>query len=218
MTQKKARPAGRQESSVTAPTAAGARSGNLAEIPVEQWRALLCVQLEQSWNDIRHNDAILWQIPATIGAIVGLVLNALGKTIVTGPVTWLDAVGVATATIVTFSLIVTEYKNRVFQVTRNIYRKSIYKSLVDIAALKDGSGVLPYVDVREYEGGELPGFVEVATKDISDEVLDVAWKASGFRVLGRQASRLPAYKTLFYISNAVFLGEVGLLISLAIRL
>src|SRR5687768_13826176 len=55
-------------------------------ILVKEWRTLLVKQLEQCWSDIRQNDAILWQIPASIGAIVALLLNVLGQSIVAGPV------------------------------------------------------------------------------------------------------------------------------------
>lgn len=192
-------------------------TGPVEPIPVEHWRAILYLQLEQCWNDIRQNDAILWQIPASIGAIVGLILNALGRTIIEGPVAWLDIAAVATAIAVTFSLVVTEYKNRIFQVTRNIYRKAIYKALVEAARLPAGSLANPVLDVREYEAGDLPGSVEVATRHIDREVLEVAWKAGGVKWAGERAAKLPAYKTLFYISIGVLLGELGLLIWLCVR-
>lgn len=190
---------------------------DVAQVRVEEWRALLGRQLDQCIGDIRQNDAILWQIPATIGAIVALVLNFLGEKIVSGPIRWLEVVAVVTTLLVTSSLVLTEYKNRVFQVTRNIYRKSIYNELLRVAHLPSGEMVTPALVIRDFHPDSLPGSVEVASRLLDSDVLEAAWKAAGPSFFGAKLARVSAYKTLFYISLAILVGELLLLVSFVVR-
>lgn len=178
---------------------------------VDVWRSLLTEQWVQCGNDIRQNDALLWQIPASIGAIVALLLNALRDGIDAGEPSLLHLTAVVVAVLVTASLVITEFKNRVFQVSRNIYRKSIFRALLDVSSLPDDAVVVPSLTLRDYHREELPGFVEAKTRDIEDHVLAAAWKAAGSRVLGARVASVSAYMTLFYLSLVVLAGEVGLL-------
>jgi hypothetical protein len=177
------------------------------EIRLDVRRDLLRQELDQCWADVRHNDSILWQIPAAIGAIVGLILNVVVNS---HPLSWLHALAVVAAILVTWSLIVTEYKNRIFQVTRNIYRASIYNELLRIARMGPDELVVPTLQIDDFKG--LVGFVETATDTIPAPARKAAFKAAGFyRQAGWVQDRLKAYKTLLVISLLLLAGEIVLL-------
>jgi hypothetical protein len=180
------------------------------QIPVELWRQLLLCQLNECSNDIRQNDSILWQIPATIGAIVGLMLNALGNDVLSGPVTGLDIAGVSIGVIVTFSLVLTEYKNRVLQISRNVYRKSIYDALLQSGVLAPGALITPKLSLSD-DPCDLPGLVETSSRRLDDPTIKAASEGAGPAMLGSLVARRSAYKALFAISNTVLLAEVLLL-------
>ena len=187
-------------------------------IPVELWRAILLAQLGQCWDDVRQTDSILWQIPAGIGAIVGLVLAAIGANAVRGKPNLVQVIAVFAASAVTFSLIVAVYKNRVFQVSRSIYIKSFYKQLMLTKDAKDGTLVPAFLTFDDYDVDELPGLAALATKDLSEVVQERAAAVSGFRFIGDNLSRLPAFKTLFYVSVFILIGEIAFAIWLIVRL
>lgn len=186
-------------------------------VPVELWRSMLLVQLGECWNDVRQNDSILWQIPAGIGAIVGLILAALGSSAIKGRPNLLQVIAVAAVAAVTFSLIVAEYKNRVFQVSRNIYIKSIYRELLMTRDKPDGTLVPITFTIDDYDMNEVPGLSALATRDLSNIVQERASAVSGLRFFGNSLTRLPAFKTLFYVSILIWIGEIAFVIWLLAR-
>lgn len=190
---------------------------NTPKIHVELWRSMLLVQLGECWNDVRQNDSILWQIPAGIGAIVGLIFAALGSSALKGRPNLLQIMAVLAVAAVTFSLIVAEYKNRVFQVSRNIYIKSIYKELLMTQGKPEGTLVPAVLTIDDYEMSELPGLSALATKDLDKIVQMRAAQVSGPNFLGNYLSRIPAFKTLFYVSILIWFGEIIFAIWLVVR-
>lgn len=187
-------------------------------LPVELWRSMLLVQLGECWDDVRQNDSILWQIPAGIGAIVGLILAALGSTAVKGRPSLPQVLAVIAVAAVTFSLIVAEYKNRVFQVSRNIYIKSIYRELL-MTRDKPANAFVPITfTIDDYDMDYVPGLSALATKDLSSIVQARAAEVSGLRWFGNGLSRLPAFKTLFYVSVCIWVGEVAFIAWLLVRM
>lgn len=194
------------------------QSNQSVSVPVELWRSILLTQLGQCWDDVRQTDSILWQIPAGIGAIVGLVLATIGSSAVHGRPNLLQVIVVFAASAVTFSLIVAEYKNRVFQVSRSIYIKSFYKQLLLTQDKEDGMLVQAVLTFDDYNVEELPGLAALATRELNEIVQAKAASVSGFPFIGDTLSRLPAFKTLFYVSIMILIGELAFGVWLTIHL
>jgi hypothetical protein len=164
-------------------------------------------------------DTILWQIPAGIGAIVGLVLAGLGRDVFEGRPTILEIFATSAATLVTYSLLVAEYKNHVFQVSRNIYIKSLHRALLDCSAYPTGYLIKAKLEIDDFKMEDLPGLPAAATRDLIGE--NSMWnsivRSAGPVWLGSRAARLPAFKTLFAVSVFAFAGEVLLVAILVAR-
>src|SRR5262252_10232445 len=89
-------------------------------LPVELWRSILLTQLVECWNDTRNIDNLVWQIPAGIGAILGLIISGLGVRALSGQPDLLDVGAMCAVLFISSSLVLALYKNRMFQVSRSI--------------------------------------------------------------------------------------------------
>jgi hypothetical protein len=189
-----------------------------ATLSSELWQSVILTQISECWNDIRQLDGVLWQIPAGIGAILGLILTALGPRSLTGRPGPFEVIAVFGAFLVTFSLVVALYKNRIFQVSRSIYIKSLYKELLRVHNSQPGQSTTISINAQDYAMSELPGLVAFATRDLAPLVQKSVASASGFVSISGWLRGLPAFKILFYVSVSVVLGELVLGIWLLIRL
>ena len=129
-------------------------------VPVEAWAHWLVQQYAQCSADIRQVDALVWQIPAAIGAIgtlLALTFAAAGGTgarDVSVPQIGIAVVAMA----ITFSLLIGLHKNRLFQIQRSRYRLVLHVAYLRAARLPSGSPVSPV----------LPDPGHVAGADVDD--------------------------------------------------
>jgi hypothetical protein len=162
---------------------------------------LFIAQLEECWADIRNYDAILWQIPAAISAIGGLMANALVQPDITfGP--WSRPIIAFAAAGLTLPLLVALVKNRIFQTDRNNWRIALYTRLME------GGPELPKARDVYPEGSDAPdGLVLLSSRAITGrfEHGPVYWK-----FLARVIRPVSAFNVLLLVSLAVFVGELGL--------
>jgi hypothetical protein len=190
-----------------------------AKLPVELWRSILLVQLGECWNDIRNIDGLVWQIPAGIGAILGLILTGLGTRALKGRPSLIDVAAMFAVVLVSYSLIVALHKNRMFQISRNKYMKGIYKQLLATHSASNGALVPIRLDAHDdCPMDELPGFVARATRDIANE--SQAGSVASWGVLALFSARMrkfSAYNTMFRVSVCVLVGEFLLAVWLFIR-
>lgn len=189
-------------------------------IPLDLWRSVLIAQLSECWNDVRNIDSLVWQIPAGIGAILGLVLSGLGTQVVKGRPNVLDVAAMFAVVLISYSLIIALYKNRKLQQARSIYLKSIYKQLLlSASATSDDAAVSPTLKLNDYNMDELPGFVAHSTHDVVQAACDASPELAS-RVASFKTSyfKRSAYRTMFYMSVLVLVGELFLAIWLLIRL
>jgi hypothetical protein len=189
-----------------------------ATLPVELWRSILLCQLGECWNDVRNIDGLVWQIPAGIGAILGLILSGLGARVVDGRPDLLDVGAMFAVVLISSALIVALHKNRMFQVSRNIYMKAIYKQLLATNIAQAGALVPIGLNADDSPMEELPGFVPRATRDLTalfpqGTVQSLPQLAS----LSDRVRNLSAYKTMFRVSLLVLVGELALAIWLLVR-
>lgn len=189
----------------------------LVALPAELWRSILLMQLDECWSDIRQIDGLVWQIPAGIGAILGLILTGLGSNILKRPPSLLDVGAMFGAFLITFSLIFALYKNRIFQISRNIYMKAIYKQLLAIRDAKPDDLVPVNLELDDPEMVEIPGLVALATRDMVSLGLAHVASSAGLPFASRILRRRSAYKTMLYVSISVLAGEFLLTILLLAR-
>lgn len=187
-------------------------------LPVELWRSVLLLQLGECWDDVRNIDSLVWQIPAGIGAILGLILSGLGPQVVKGRPSPLDVAAMFAVVLISYSLIVALHKNRKFQVSRNIYMKSIYKELLTNQCVPGDATVPVTLKPHDYEMTELPGFVARYTNDLVQEAhADSSQLASHIASFKRRLFKWSAYQTMFRVSILVLTGELFLALWLFIR-
>jgi hypothetical protein len=187
-------------------------------LPAGLWRSILLTQLGECWDDVRNIDSLVWQIPAGIGAILGLILSGLGTKVVSGRPSLLDVAAMFAVVLVSFSLIMAMHKNRMFQVSRNMYMKSIYKQLLATHSAADDTLVPIGLEADDCPMDELPGFVARATHDLTRQLqVNNAQSLVSFAWFGDRMRKMSAYKTMFRVSVIVLTGECFLTIWLLIR-
>jgi hypothetical protein len=198
-------------------------------LPVELWRSLLLTQLTECWNDVRNIDSLVWQIPAGIGAIIGLILTGLGRSIIQNRPSLLDVAAMIAAVLVSFALIMALRKNRIFQVSRNVYIKAIYRALLETNAAQAGEMISVGLQTDDCSMDMLPGCVPRATQDLAsftDLQSDTKsrfmkfllgssfWQSvakshagKGVTKVGNRLSNASAYKMMFRVSVSIVVGE-----------
>jgi hypothetical protein len=178
----------------------------------------LLSQLTECWDDVRNIDGLVWQIPAGIGAILGLILTGLGRNVLSGRPSIIDLAAMVAAVLVSFSLILALHKNRMFQVSRNIYMKALYRQLLSTRSASDGELVGIALETDDCPMEELPGLVPRATRDLTKTLSGPT--AAGFqpRQLLRRFHLLSAYKIMFGVSLCILCGEVALAVWLLVRM
>jgi hypothetical protein len=190
-------------------------------IAIDVWRSILTTQLGECWDDVRNIDSLVWQIPAGIGAILGLILTGLGASAFKGHPSLLDVAAMFAVVLISYSLILALHKNRMFQVSRNIYMKAIYLELLKTGSLPPGSLVSASLGAKDHKIGDLPGFVPHATRDLMLEskhgIVYSLTGMKGFNNLNARFNDMSAYVTMFRVSAFVLLGEFALTIWLLLR-
>jgi hypothetical protein len=193
-------------------------SNQNASMPVELWRSILLCQLGECWNDVRNIDGLVWQIPAGIGAILGLILSGLGVRVVDGRPDLLDVGAMFAVLLISAALVVALYKNRMFQISRNIYMKAVYRQLMATNTAKPGALVPIKLEADDCAMSELPGLVPRATRDLDTQLLQVGViPLPKFAGLTNWLGQRSAYKTMFRVSLLVLIGEFALAVWLLVR-
>jgi hypothetical protein len=185
-------------------------------LTADLWREVLLLQLSECWNDVRNVDSIVWQIPAGIGAILGLILTAVAPRIASKPSVF-EMVGVFGAAFVTLSLVYALRKNRLLQKYKSKYIKSIYHELLQTDASKARHGVsiaaLKPVDI---DIRVLPGLVALSTGDI--QAVMGQGDADSSHSLASRLRHMSAFNLLFWVSVSVLVGEYALGIWMLVRI
>jgi disulfide bond formation protein DsbB len=196
-------------------------SDKSSTLPIDVWRSILVTQLGECWNDVRNIDSLVWQIPASIGAILGLILTGLGSKALKGHPSLLDVAAMFAVVFVSYSLLLALHKNRVFQIARNIYMKAIYRELLKTGSVAPNSPVPASLEAKDHPIDELPGFVPHATRDIVLEsrhgIVHSLTGITRFNRLNTRVDKMSAYITMFRISACVLLGEFALAVWLLLR-
>jgi len=198
-------------------------------LPVELWRSLLLAQLTECWNDVRNIDSLVWQIPAGIGAIIGLILTGLGRSIIQNRPSLLDVAAMVAAVLVSFALIMALRKNRIFQVSRNVYIKAIYRALLATNTAEAGEMISVGLETDDCPMEILPGCVPRATQDLTgftatqsatkSRILKFLleshfWRSAANSSVGKRVgkvwqklSKASAYRIMFRVSVSILVGE-----------
>ncbi len=199
-------------------------------LPVELWRSLLLTQLTECWNDVRNIDNLVWQIPAGIGAIIALILTGLGRSIIQNRPSLLDVVAMIAAVLVSFALIIALRKNRMFQVSRNVYIKAIYRALLATNTAEVGEMIRAGLETDDCSMEILPGCVPRATQDLAAFTASQTksrplkfllespfWRSivnsPAGKCIGKvwqKLSRASAYRIMFRVSVSILIGETFL--------
>ena len=181
------------------------------KVNVDQWREILSLQVTQCWDDIRQMDSLLWQIPAGIGAIAGLLASALSTDVLSGRPTAFEIGLVGATCLITYSLVVAAYKNRVFQVARNVHLKSCYAELLRVAALQHDTLVEVHpLTMADLPLSSLPGLLPFSTREVDSTTKELAAVAGLGAPLNRFLVKRGAFRILWWISVGVMLGEATL--------
>ena len=175
-----------------------------AESPDE----LLLAQFRECWADNRNYDVIVWQIPAAIGAIAGIMLNALRLS--AGGDDRFRPLVAAGAAWVTFPLVVALVKNRIFQIERNNWRIKLFE------ALTNNQTTIDALDAAAPEQRPATGnLVLFSTPHIASTFDQGPWY---WRVAASTFKGIRAYNILLLASLVVLIAEVALTVGLTIEL
>lgn len=166
-------------------------------LSVEQ--QLYVSQMGECWADIRNYDTVLWQIPAAISAIGGLMVVALVQPEIEFGA-WARPIIAFAAALLTLPLVVALVKNRLFQTDRNNWRIALYKKLVE-----GGSGP---VQAGDYKLGEVP--VGLVPLGLPRTQLRLDRGPLYWRLAARAVYGLSAFNVLLLVSLVVFFGEIAL--------
>jgi hypothetical protein len=181
------------------------------------WQDILMLQLRELWNDNRQFDVIVWQIPAAIGAIAGILGSNVAPAVSHHEVSWMHAASAATALLVTCPLVLALYKNRYFQVSRNEWRAAVFETLRTKGGVEDLA--VSYINYRSMDPHPVPGLVSFSTPSLNE----IDAKPLGLRALDdpalrrqhplvrpfiRHLSRLSAFKVLWRVSLLVVVAEL----------
>lgn len=187
-------------------------------------REFALLQIAECWADNRNYDAILWQIPAAIGAIAGLMVNAIFLAHGSGVDAWVRPFIALAAGLITFPLVMALLKNRLFQIERNIWRAAVFQSLyadgvsasqLIVQARSDEDPRLARILFRESQRSASPD-------DGTDLVpfsslhLDLGRTrgSSLFRLLATRFGGRSAYSVLLFVSVIILLSEAALFVTL----
>lgn len=179
--------------------------GQPTEQEAKARQELLLAQFRECCADIRQYDAMLWQLPAAIGAIVGLTLNFAGQALAAGSATWIHVGGEFLALLLTVPLVLALYKNRLFQRSRNQFRSILVKAIqLHARNPNEPDAALPALEEREDKVG-LAGLFPIHSLALG-------------QLPGPPRFRhLRAYDFLFSASVLMLAGHLGLLITLFIK-
>jgi hypothetical protein len=173
------------------------QTGHIPSVRDEIRDRVLLAQVAECWADLRNFDVIVWQIPAAVSAIGGLMVTGLLSEEAAGR-PWARCLVALGAAFVTFPLVIALVKNRIFQVDRNNWRLALLEAL-----LKDPTS-LP--KIREYhpESQARDGIVLLSSRDIHTRFGHGPWY---WRASARMFKRVSAYNVLFAVSLMVLAGE-----------
>jgi hypothetical protein len=170
--------------------------------PPDIRRQLLLAQMEECWADIRNFDSILWQIPAAISAIGGLMVNALAqKEINFGP--WSRPTIAYAAALLTLPLLAALVKNRIFQTDRNNWRISLYRAYVSGGPLE----IQDYYPENASLGKVAKDLVLLSSREIHHRFRRGPWY---WRISAGALRGVSAFNVLLLVSLGVFAGELAI--------
>ena len=166
---------------------------------------LIIKQIGECWADNRNFDVIVWQIPAVIAAIAGLMLNALVRQDASINA-WVKPLIPAGAALVTFPLVLALLKNRIFQIERNNWRIALYNNLTKRVPISEALGGIRPEPPRN------DNLVRFSSPQITSKFKGPwYWRFWANRLKG-----VRAYNALFFVSVVVLLSEVALAIWLTV--